>query len=199
MYCAGCKTEILSEFKHALSSNICPACGGDIMDEESLVLIEDVRKTIMSEATVRDETARKLATSLVLKYNMTITEETLVSKKREGGASKPKIAPPSVAQQVMKDSEGVMEVSELDNDEVTDAERERIMEEAVRKRYNMVDGIQSAAGDFPGDDPSYDSSEDSIFSEGAANPLLERERLVRLQKQKQAMEGGSGGSFRRSG
>jgi len=198
MHCTSCKTVILPAFKHAVATNQCPACGGQIMDEESLALIDDVRQTISSEATVREETAQKLATALVLKYKMILPEESIAtSDDRKPKVVKHKIAKPSIAQQVMEESQDVVRVSELVDDGVSEGERERIMEEAVRKRYAMVDGIQDSGSSFPSDDPSYDGSTESIFSEGSKNPLLERERLARLAKQKQAMEGGGSGGFRR--
>jgi Zn-finger nucleic acid-binding protein len=57
MLCATCGFEVLSSFKHAIARNECPACGGQIMDEESLAVIEDVGRTILESAAVREETA----------------------------------------------------------------------------------------------------------------------------------------------
>jgi hypothetical protein len=86
---------------------------------------------------------------------------------------------------------------------ISDAERERIMEDAVRTKYAMVDQLQAEASaifppsqeDFGDDMPVVDS----VFSEGANNPILEKERVLRLAKQQRAMEGGGDSSFRRSG
>jgi len=70
MQCITCKVEILPAFKHAVAKNECPACGGQILDEESLALIEDVERTISSEIALREGTANKLAIALVTRYDM---------------------------------------------------------------------------------------------------------------------------------
>jgi hypothetical protein len=85
-------------------------------------------------------------------------------------------------------------------DGISDREREQIFEQAVRDKYNIVDQVQADVitnGDFD-DEQAMVPAEDSVFSEGAPNPILERERMTRLAKQQQAMNGGGQGVFRRS-
>ena len=208
MKCATCKSDILPMFKHAISVNECPACGGQIMDEETLAIIEDVENTISSEVTLRDGTAQKLAMSIVAKYDITLRGEAAPARTP---VRQQKIAPPSIAQQLSKrekEPKNIISVSELDNDKISEEERERIIEDVIRKKFNMVD---QATLDANNDEDSFDMLEEDIpvgnlppiespnsMSKalfGAPGGVLEEERLLRLAKQQQAL--GSGGTFRR--
>lgn len=211
MQCRSCGTPILATFKHAIAQNICPACGGQIMDEESLALIEDVGNTIRNEAAVRGETAHNLAVALVARYDITLRNNEQMSQmpvqrvpaqstSPQSTAQQPvtqhKVAPPSAMKQAM--TQDVMSAPEMP-DGISERERERMLEEAVRSRYNMVDQIQADTmtnEDFA-DEQALVPAEESVFSEGTPNPILERERLARLAKQQQAMNGGGQGVFRR--
>ena len=222
MQCITCKVEILPAFKHAVAKNECRACGGQILDEESLALIEDVERTISSEISLREGTANRLAIALVTKYDMVMKDEqqqqvSLLAAPRprsqvqaQTQQAPMKIAPSSILQQMQQvaaggnimQSEGdvnVVKFGELSED-ISDSERERIMADVVSKRYGMVEGVASMDTGFDTDvsglvDPTT-LPMTSPFSEGNANPLLEAERLQRLAKQQQALRSGSG-TFRR--
>jgi len=208
MKCATCKSEILPIFKHAISVNECPACGGQIMDEETLAIIEDVENTISSEVTLRDGTAQKLAMTIVAKYDIVLRGETTTPVRT--AVRQPKIAPPSITQQLSKkekEPKNIISVSEIDNDKISEEERERIMEDVIRKKFNMVDqatldsnnedSFDMLEEDLPvGNLPpieSPNSMSKALF--GAPGGILEEDRLLRLAKQQQAL--GSGGTFRR--
>jgi len=205
MQCISCKVEILSAFKHAVSKNECPACGGQILDEESLALIEDVERTISAEVSLREGTANKLAVTLVTRYDMAMKSDsvTITKTKRQDAV---KVAPPSMMRQVVAD-ESIIQSADANivkmadfPETISDAERDRIMAEVVSKRYGMVDGITTSDSGFEEDvsglvDPSTIAAS-SIFTEGATIPVLEKERLLRLAKQQQALKSGSG-FFRR--
>ena len=201
MLCSTCSTEILPSFKHALARNECPSCGGLIMDEESLALIEDVSRTILELAAVREETAHTIATAIVTKYDLSGGKECVSAKPAVHSPRNMKVAPPSSMKRAMQNEGGEVISPEIPEG-ISDTERERIMEDVVRKKYNMVDQLQAELGDVF--TSSSDLGEDmpvadSVFTEGASNPVLERERLARLAKQRNAMEGGGNSSFRRSG
>lgn len=209
MQCRSCGTPILATFKHAMAQNECPACGLAILDEESLALIEDVENTIRSEAAVREETAHNLAVVLVAKYDIGIKEFDTVqmpntsiqgtTRKTSQGVSR-KIAAPSVMKQIMQQSASEIVQAPQTPDGISDRDRDQIFEQAVREKYNIVDQVQADVltnDDF--EDTQALVPADSVFSEGNANPILERERMMRLTKQQQAMNGGGQGVFRRSG
>jgi len=203
MQCVSCGADILSTFKHAMARNECPYCGGNIMDEESMALIEDVGRTILAEAPVREDTAHKIALAIVAKYDLALARDTITAKAvvHNPPRSQHKVAPPSTMQRAMQQQEGGNVVAPQVPEGVSDREREQIMENAVRDKYQMVDQLQAEASEiFP--DSSFEGEDmpivDSVFSEGASSPLLERERVARLAKQRRAMEGGGEGSFRRS-
>lgn len=230
MKCATCGSEIQSSFKYALVKNECPCCGGPIMDEETMALIEDVMKTILSEATIREETAKKLAMTIVARYNITMKdgfEKVVIQAPQKQfipartqivpqEPEKVKIATSSTYQQLTATEEApsknvnILEMSKiLNNQELSNAEREKILEDAVKEKYNMVDqttidpdyiddeedipfveNMKSASGQI------IDKKLSAALAEAATNPILEQERLVRLARQQQALKSG-GGSFRR--
>jgi len=204
MQCRSCGTPILETFKHAIAQNECPGCGGQIFDEEYLALIEDVESTIRSEAAVREETAHNLAVALVTRYDIGIKESDMTQVPVHGTAPirnkaqvARKIAPPSAMKQAMHP--GIIQAPEVP-DGVSDKERDQIFEQAVREKYNIVDQVQadSLINDDMEESQALVTTNDSIFSEGGSSPILERERMARLAKQQQAMNGGGQGLFRRS-
>jgi hypothetical protein len=201
MQCRSCGAPILASFKHAMAKNECPSCGGQILDEESLALIESVEMTIRSEAAVREETAHHLAMTLVAKYDIIIRDGEQIPNIQvpvKTAASR-KIAPPSAMKQAMQ--QDIIRIPEVP-DGISDKERDQIFEQAVRDKYNIVDQIQADAlikDEFNDDSESQAlvPVNNSLFSEGNSNSILERERMVRLAKQQQAMNGGGQGLFRR--
>jgi hypothetical protein len=204
MQCRSCGTPILDTFKHAMAQNECPACGGHILDEESLALIEDIENTIRSEAAVREETAHNLATVLVARYDINLRDPEQTLARTPTPISTPKavprkIAPPSTMRQAMQQATpGIVQTPQIP-DGISDRERDQIFERAVREKYNIVDQVQADTlmDDLEETQALVPTTGDSVFSEGAANPILERERMARLARQQQAMNGGGQGVFRR--
>lgn len=203
MQCITCKTEVSSIFRYAIIKNECPACGSSIMDEESLAIIEHLKHTLSDGATLRDETAQGLAMMLFSTYKISLrnnTQPTTVSTTSQAFTSKPiqqnvKVAPSSTINEISKKTDqNIITAKEVNS--ISEAERDEIMEKVVKERYNMVDDAQI---DLPFESYSEVNQQgDSVFTEGNTNPILERERIMRLTQQKQAMEGG-GGVFRRRG
>jgi hypothetical protein len=208
MQCVTCKAEISSVFRYAIVKNECPACGGSIMDEESLAIIEHLKHTLSNVATLRDETVQGLAMTLFSTYEISLRNDVrpasvVVQPIIEQPRQDVKIAPSSTMNKILKkgaNKENIVMAEEVLQEGISDAERDEIMEEAVKKRYCMVESVQM---DLPSED-NHDNTvtamvgqNDSVFSEGNVNPILEQDRLARLAKQRQAIEGGSG-VFRRS-
>lgn len=209
MNCISCGVEVSPAFKHAFSQNICPACGESLIDEESLALIEDLGATLSSEATLRAETAHKLAVALVARYEIQMRGNTPIVRapRAQPAATPPMRVAKSATQQLIKESAApepnIMTAEQLqqagESGEISNNERDAIMADVVSKRYGMVDQI-TAEGikGFEGEELPSDILEGSLFSEGAKVPILEQERLLRLQKQQQALMTGGKNSFRRS-
>ena len=174
MQCITCKVEIPPTFKHAVAKNECPSCGGQILDEESLALIEDVERTISGEISLREGTANRLAIALVTRYDMVmktgllpaalpfvppVPAQSFVPPTRQRSQENVKIAPPSMMQQVaagesiMQQSTGanIVKVPDLPEN-ISEDEREQIMAEVVSKRYGMVEGIASSDVGFEEED-----------------------------------------------
>jgi len=197
MKCITCETELLASFKHAIATNQCPACGGSIMDEEAMATIEDVKRTIASEIAIREESAHKLAMALVVKYginasgiesNYQISNSPSLSKRQN------KILSPTA--KLIKDSENKQDVISADSfqkEGISEEEREKMMVEAVNKKYNTVESIALPDDEFASKEAL---PEDSLFSEGANNPILEKLTKARKSQNQQAL-GGGGGLVRR--
>ena len=219
MQCGSCGAPILATFKHALARNECPACGGPIFGEEYLALIEDISNTIRGEAAVREDTANQLAMALVAKYDISMKEGRQIEHHKQPvsavntGVSVPnehKIAPPSTMRRAMQQNiaqsptqnaaQNVLPTPVVPEG-ISDTERDKIFEDAIREKYSMVDQIQADAmvsGASEEEGAEVPPVGSSPFSEGAVSPILEQERLARLAKQQNAMSGGGEGVFRRS-
>lgn len=212
MKCTNCGSDINPEFKHAISKNECPACGGQIMDEETMALIEDMENTILNEAAVRSETARSLAMTLVARYDMALrTGVERVMARQPIVRSEPhqseqiKIANSSTVKRAMsKDptEEEIVRLSELMSEEVSENEREEIMAEVVKEKMNMVESSvfpeELATASVSQSQPQSteaDAMANALFGNKSSG-VLEEERMLRLAKQQKAIQSGSGG-FRR--
>lgn len=204
MRCVSCSVEIQASFKHAIVKNECPCCGKSIMDEETLALIENVEKTILEEAAVREETAKKLAMTIVAKYEISIKSVEQLSKFSPAYESKEeiKIANSSTYKEITNQDPISIATKMISNGEISDVDREKFLEEAVQKKYNMVsqamieDAPEENYEDFPPQVQPGNNELNRAIAEASINPILEQERLARLSKQQQAFKGG-GGSFRR--
>lgn len=216
MQCTNCKTELSFSFKHAFSRNECPACGKEIMDEESLALLEDMKGFLLSEATIREETAHKLAMSLIAKYSISLRDGFVVQPReikdvREIKEENIKIALPSSISKHVKpvaakaQSVGVVTAEQLMVEGITEQERERIADEAIREKYAMVDSMQATSFDNldANVDVDFNQGELSVFTEGSESMTLEQDRRARLMSQQNVIQGGltkygKPGAFRRS-
>jgi G3E family GTPase len=202
MKCRSCNFEILPELKHAISQNVCPSCGGAILDEETLALIEDLEQTISAEVALREGTARKLATSIAFKYVIS----GVVNR-----SSQPKLRQQKLKEVVAEEVEesDIVNVSKMEG--IDSKTREQLYEEVIRDKFEQagVAPTEMGAGVIEEEDEhaamanvlSQLGSQNKGFmsdSEMDGNPRLEQERLLRLAKQQAALKSGSG-SVRRSG
>lgn len=201
MLCVSCKSEISSNFKHAISKNECPFCGGAIFDEEILALVDDLKKTINDEVKLREETVQKLAMAIAVKYNLSTQERTTERQ--------PEKKVESVEKQEVEDDEknikiasssyknisaNVIKATDIEQgSELPEIDRIKIMEEVAKERYHLVDQVT---------DVSFDTSEASYdvpvgLVDNGLDPVLEQERVARLRIQQQAMNGNKKSAFRR--
>jgi hypothetical protein len=203
MKCRSCNFEISPELKHAISQNVCPSCGGAILDEETLALIEDLEQTISAEVALREGTARKLATSIAFKY-----EISGVAKQ----SSQPRPKQQKLKEVVTEELEepDIVNISQMDG--IDAKTREKLYEEAIRDKFEQagVAPTEMGVGIIEEDEHSAMANVLSQLgsqnnrgkfmsdSEMDGNPRLEQERLLRLAKQQAALKSGSG-SVRRSG
>jgi hypothetical protein len=158
------------------------------MSEEHLVLIEDVKNTLLSEAAIREDTANNLAMIIVTKYNISF-----IGERPQKPMAKPKIASPSLIQQVIK-KPNIVKMPEIPEG-ISEKEREDILENAIREKYNMVDQIQSQISMDPSTIDIIES-QNGLFDNEAS--FLEQERIMRLANQQKEIRGGGKGKIHRS-
>jgi hypothetical protein len=204
MQCSNCKTEILAVFKYSFAKNECPACGKPIMDEESLALMEDMQRLLLAEGNIRQETAQKLAMSLIASYNISFRGGASVQKKDITETKMVSTPSPKTP----KNNINVVKAEDMPSNGISDEERDRIYEEVVRKKYAIVDQIQAMGGDIDHglDTPDIDFDPDMLSPASLLggsggeleSTMLERDRLQRLEKQRQAVESGFSASGKQS-
>jgi hypothetical protein len=201
MNCPNCNLEISINFKHALQKNECPACGSSLMDVNVLAMLGDIKDTILAEANIREETAQKLAMTIVTKYRFAGDGQI---KKAENvkvypaSSSNPNIA--FSAKDIMKE-------------DISDAEREKILEEALQNKYSdlsLSSGVSVMETDPDLIGPNIDVDEgmisrltgggnvqgssktgDSLFADGGVNPYAEQKRQEAILRQRQNISSGS--------
>lgn len=195
-----CSANVSPSYKHAIEKNICPACGGIIVDKA----IEDVANTISAEVKLKKEVLQKLATTIVQKYGIMVGGGGVKSRNGVNPAVNGK-SNTSIYQQILDEDANIDETKVISArnvpEEIADLseeERDRIMSEVVQKKYGLTDGlvvpVQSYTDEVVMEQEFPDAS---LFSEGAGDNILEQERLLRLHRQRQALQGNGKGGFRR--
>jgi len=196
MECASCGASIPTAFGHAIRKNECPACGQAIMDEEALALLDDLRACVSSAVRLRDEAVERVALAVIASYDIVPKGSRQQPVSRPAAAAvrqQPKAQPVRYEDEgsVVGEEElegGIVQTADLfdPNNPISDAERERIMAERVAARYQMIPQEQATTTPdalrarvqhaMSGGKPMSDA-------ELLNNPVLEQQRLVRLQRQ----------------
>jgi hypothetical protein len=175
MKCASCEAQVPASFGHAIKKNECPACGGALMDEESMAVIEELRGFILQTVKVREETADTLAMALITTYDISgRNDHTVPFSSRRMPKTKSKEEVKEVG------DGGFVKASDLfdPDNPISTAEREQILQERMEERLMTQAMIpKEVATRMTG------SSHALSDSEMAENPILEMQRLQRLQKQ----------------
>lgn len=225
MECASCRSDIPALFGHAIRKNECPVCGQEIMDEESLILLDELRVSIGSAARLREDTIERIALALLMGYDIAPKSESVpaVARQRTRPTSAPDSPPPqqrvsarqqqppqpvsraqaAAAEEGISEEDvenGIMPVADLANPNLSDEERARIMEERVAARFNMTPSSHAATT------PDALKARLQMGGGGAMkdldllnNPVLEAQRLARLQRQEANMAAGAGSVKRSEG
>jgi len=180
MNCASCGTQVPASFGYALRKNECPACGKAIMDEESMAIVEELRGFILQTVKVREETADTLAMALVVSYSISRPDDSPMRKR-----SAPQSKGIAQVQRSEEDGEagdgGIVKASDLfDPDSpISQAEKEEILKERIETRLiaqNMIPSQVAAR-------VKTSSAAQLSDSQMADSPILEADRLMRLQRQ----------------
>lgn len=200
MNCASCGAQIPASFGHAIRKNECPACGSVLMDEESMALVEELRGFVLNTVKVREETADTLAMALIAAYEI---------RPVDGGAERPlgkrqpvRTAPRTgtAVQRAEGDDEaagdgGIVKASDLfdSGNPISAAERDEILKERIENRLIAQAMIPSSVATR-----SAGATRQLSDRELADSPVLEAQRLRRLQEQEARADAGLS-KIRRSG
>lgn len=204
MRCKSCKEDVPPKFVHAISVNVCPLCGQEIMDAELQSILNDLKSVMDKTAKYADETADWLFSNYGLKKWDPSMVETDSMSTPFGPVSvshvKSQPAPPGQNRPptLVRRSEDEMEV-ESPSEEVSIFAKRAGLKSANFKK--VVQDIQGAAdpSEFQGVDDEYgeiNGAEEpsapldsrgkseimSIFKEDDAK-ALELEKLKRLRSQ----------------
>lgn len=188
MKCENCEIKIDSTFSHAISSNVCPACGEQIMKAEKLAAYVSLQKLLEKADPELDSEA--IANIIVANF------EIKQLFKEDNFKNKPKKKKSKASAKVVEkeDSDAEEEVEEEDYDDEYRAQqmeeakkiiRKQEYENALREQYGLVD-------------VSYDDlSENNIeFDVAEENPIIKRDMMEKLEKQRESynkMISGAGG------
>lgn len=192
MNCASCGAQVPASFGHAIRKNECPACGSVLMDEESMAVVEELRGFVLQTVKVREETADTLALALVAAYQITGRGDASQRQPAARSAQRPK-----TGQHVQRTEEApaegdpdFMKVSDLfdPSNPISPTERDEIMKERIENRLiaqamipsKVATRIAGAAG----------AQRQLSDREMAESPVLEAQRLQRLQEQEARTEAG---------
>lgn len=227
MKCFNCKIEIPQTFGFALSQNRCPACGKEILDEETRALKADIVEYVGGTITLRPETLEKLAMMLISRYDI----QGILGGKISIEEIEPVFQGNKVndKEKIVYDTdEEIRKLKEKRNKEIENKEldelKDEALKEALKDRYNL--SFQEPGEVIQENSPTDFSEEDlpkivrqGMGKQGAINPgsmaaamgatagqndfgdinpILEAARLKKQVDSAQAMSGGKPTAFRRS-
>jgi hypothetical protein len=169
------------------------------MDEESMALVEELRGFILQTVKVREETADTLAMALIAAYEVsgrdgTVQPPPLTSKR---ASAKPQTKAEKAKGIALEDGEagdgGIVKASDLfDSDNpISAAERDEILQERIETRLIAQNMIPSKVATRVSGGTTMNDRE------LAESPILEAQRLRRLQEQ-EAREAAGLSKVRRS-
>jgi hypothetical protein len=223
MKCKSCKEDVPPKFVHAISVNVCPLCGREIMDSELQSILNDL-KTIMDKASgYTSEVADWLFSNYGLKKwdPKEAAKEAYFSGGIEPTVGHPKSQPAPPGQNrapvlVHRSEDEDMEVESPGEDVSVFAKRAGLKPSNFKK---VIANIQNAGAadpsEFQGVDDEY--GEINVADEEPSAPLdsrgkkeimaifkedgaksLELEKLKKLRAQNAVAGAGGGGKFWRS-
>lgn len=207
MKCKSCREDVPPKFIHAISVNICPLCGSEIMDTKLQTILNDLKNTMDSAKEYSEQVEDWLQSNYSLKK---INPNEIIVPKSAAHIQTPAHAKPSPIHR----SEDEILVDEQQVPTSVFAERAGVNK--LKKAVDRIKGNVGAAdpSEFNGVDEEYGDVE--IENEANAVPLdfkgkrdiqnifgeddktqqaLELQRVKKLRAQ--GAVGGSGGAFRR--
>jgi hypothetical protein len=220
MKCKSCKEDVPPKFVHAISVNICPLCGQEIMDTKLQSILNDLKHTMDSAKEYSEQVEDWLHSNYSLKK--VNSDEIVVPTASIKQASVPTLTPSHSKPITIRRSEDDQDQDEVfvnDQQIPTSIFAERAGVSKLKKAVDRIKGNIGAAdpSEFEGVDEEYGDS--SMADEGNTMPLdsrgkrdiqnifqeediykaqqeFELQRIKKLRAQS-AVGGNGGGAFRR--
>ncbi len=188
MKCCMCGIEISSSFMYAIKNNVCPCCGKSIMPNDKLASFLSL-KTLLEE-NFKSIDVEKVSTLIIANFELKqIFKEDLKDQKKEGITN--------FASGVAKEDTSQINVEE-DAEAVIAEGGIKLEPYDKKKAKDTLQKLRDEALNGAIDDRYGISMEDEVII--AEDPKANAELLKQRQKQldaQQAIDGGSGGGFRR--
>ena len=170
MKCFNCKIEIPQVFGFALSQNKCPACGKEILDEETRALKSDMINYIGNSITLKPETLDKLSMMLISRYDIqgissgSIDQQIINTRKQMIQEASMEIQEPEVYD-TDKEIEKLQEKRnrEMENKELDELKGEAL-KEALAAKYNLSFGEDAPTRDLSSSSPTDFGDEELPFA-----------------------------------
>lgn len=135
--CATCKFEVSNKMRHALTKNMCPACGSALLGDFHMQRLSSIREKLLAQ-----EFCRQIDQSLIFDISMFIMSEFFPSK--------PQRTP-------------ISEVEDTQEDEDISSIREQVRREILSKA--SIDEELDDHSEVEEDEPEEDEADDDIDME----------------------------------
>jgi len=160
------------------------------MDEESMAMVEELRGFVLQTVKVREETADTLAMALIAAYDIGSREGALAQPPLSGRTRIPKSSPMVQRSEAGEDGEedpGIVKASDLfdPNSPLAPGERDAILQERIENRLIAQAMIPSKMATR-----NVGAARQLTDTEMAESPVLEAQRLRRLQEQEAREQAG---------
>lgn len=185
MKCVSCGAEIPAEYKFAIKNNVCPVCGGQLLDDK---ILKSIVKAIQEEVpSLNEETAKNLGVALISKFQFGSSEQTSKVEAEQKKVSSKKDEILAQIQSVQEEEDAIVQ----EHDEM-DQLKDEAFEEVLRERYpEMNSAMQNAPRKkYPKMIDDEDILED--FEKNIGHQLIDQKR----ESARSGLASGKGG-FRR--
>eukprot|EP00697_Spironema_sp_BW2_P008858 gnl/Spiro4/23583_TR11653_c0_g2_i1.p4 gnl/Spiro4/23583_TR11653_c0_g2~~gnl/Spiro4/23583_TR11653_c0_g2_i1.p4 ORF type:complete len:211 (+),score=8.11 gnl/Spiro4/23583_TR11653_c0_g2_i1:6835-7467(+) len=170
MKCRSCEETVPSKFAHSIKMNMCPLCGGEIMDPALQKVFTDLQ-TIMKEAEpFMTEVEEWFASNYSLRKG---------SPPKEGSPYSQQLSTGGIFDEQNFDEETLRRQTELAKSTINFQQRAGIKQPGMRSIVEKIQGGAADPSEFVGIDPDYGPID--MSNEVAGAPLTQTDQLAMMQ------------------